>query len=35
MNLGNLYKNMGKNEESQQCYQKAQQLNPDLFKNGK
>jgi tetratricopeptide (TPR) repeat protein len=35
MSLGNLYKNMGKNEESQQCFLKAQQLNPDLFKNDK
>lgn len=35
INLGYLYKNMGKNEESQQCFLKAQQLNPDLFKNDK
>lgn len=35
INLGYLYKNLGKNEESQQCFMKAQQLNPDLFKNDK
>jgi tetratricopeptide (TPR) repeat protein len=35
INLGYLYKNMGKNAESQQCFLKAKQLNPDLFSNDK
>ncbi|MCK5169273.1 MAG: tetratricopeptide repeat protein, partial [Bacteroidales bacterium] len=32
INLAYLYKNMGKQDKAQQCFMKAQQLNPDLFK---
>ncbi|MBI9055203.1 MAG: hypothetical protein JEY96_15375 [Bacteroidales bacterium] len=33
INLAYLYRNMGKNEKSQECFAQAQSLNPDLFKN--
>ena len=31
INLGYLYKNMGKDENAQQCFNKAQLINPDLI----
>ena len=31
INLGYLYKNMGKQEKAQECFKKAQKLNPELF----
>lgn len=35
VNLGHLYNGLEKPEEAQQCFSKAEQLNPDLFKNNK
>ncbi len=32
VNLGNLYRNMGKGHKAQQCFDKAKELNPELFK---
>ena len=32
ISLGSMYKNMGNENKAQQCFKKAQQLNPELFK---